>query len=158
MTALDGRVQHGPVVVWVGGAALPAASVQPELPGSEYVHVFDLVHAAVLRWSPNVVRAMPAPVPGLAGADFDCPLEDAINALTYSLAVHRAGLTTDTSIDPVIVTAVTALAARGTDVPDSIEAWTTCLRQSIDLHEAVSRRDVRGLTVDLDGGRVAVSH
>jgi len=37
--ALDCRVERGPVVIRVDGAVLPPATVQPELPGSEYVRL-----------------------------------------------------------------------------------------------------------------------
>ena len=64
--ALDCRVERGPVVIRVDGAVLPPATVQPELPGSEYVRLFDVVHAAVLHWSPNVMAAT-------AGLSLGCP-------------------------------------------------------------------------------------
>jgi hypothetical protein len=65
----------------IGSAALPPATVELELPGSEYVRLFDVAHAAVLRWSPNVMAATAGAVPGLSGAATDCALEDAIDAL-----------------------------------------------------------------------------
>ena len=106
------RVERGPVVIRIGDAALPAATVQPEMPGSEYVRVFDLVHAAVLRWSPNVNKAVSGGVPGLGGAADDCPVEDSIDALTYAVVLHRSDLTTGTAVDPTIVATVLALACR----------------------------------------------
>ncbi len=156
MSKLHCRVERGPVLVRIGDATLPAATVQPELPGIEYVHVFDLVHAAVLRWSPNVVAAVPERLQGLSGAAPDCPVEDAIDALTYALVVNRSDLSSETGIEPAVLASVLALAAQATDVPASAEAWTECLRQSLEVHDAVSKRGVWQFEVDLEGGRVQV--
>jgi hypothetical protein len=152
-TALDCRVERGPVVIRIGSAALPAATVEPELPGLEYVRVFDLVHAAVLRWSPNVIAAGGL-VPGLAGDVGDCPLEDAIDALTYGLAVHRSELAGPTGIDPYLVAEITSLAGRGSGVPTSAELWTNCLQQCLEIHDSVSTRPISRLVIDIQAGRV----
>jgi hypothetical protein len=154
VTQLHCSIEPGPVVIRIGDAALPPATVQAELPGGEYIRVFDLVHAAVLRWSPNVTAAAPVPVPGLSGAPSDCPVEDAIDALTYALVIHRSELATPTTIDPHVVAAVTAMAARAPDAPDSASIWEGCLRQSLEVYDAVSSRGVRHISVDLEQGRL----
>lgn len=155
--ALDCRVERGPVVIRIDGALLPPATVQPELPGSEYVRLFDVVHAAVLHWSPHVAAATAGAVPGLSGDADDRPLEDAIDALTYGFVAYQSELATPTEIDPRVVDAVTALAAKGSAAPESTDAWTACLRESLELHNAVRKQPVFRLTVDLEAGRVRVS-
>jgi hypothetical protein len=155
--ALDCRVERGPVVIRVDGAVLPPATVQPELPGSESVRLFDVVHAAVLHWSPNLMAATAGAVPGLSGDVEDGPLEDAIDALTYSFVAHGSELATPTGIDPQVVDAVTALAAKGSGAPTSTDAWTACLRESLELHDATRKQPVFRLAVDLDAGQVRVS-
>ena len=145
------------MVIRIGGAALPPATVEPELPGSEYVRLFDAVHAAVLHWSPNVAAATAGAVPGLSGAADDRPLEDAIDALTYGFVAQQAGSATPAGIDPQVLDAVTALAAKGSGAPDSAEAWTACLRHSLEVYEAVRGQPVFRLAVDLDAGSVRVS-
>lgn len=156
-TELHCRVERGPVVIRIGDAALPAATVQPEMPGSEYVRVFDLVHAAVLRWSPNVAMAVSGGVPGLGGAADDCPVEDSIDALTYALVLHRSDLTAGTVVDPKIVATVLALAGNGgPDVPKSAEAWNDCLLRSLEIYDAVRKQGHWELAVDLEAGRVTL--
>ena len=151
------RVERGPVVIRIGDAALPAATVQPEMPGSEYVRVFDLVHAAVLRWSPNVNKAVSGGVAGLGGAADDCPVEDSIDALTYAVALHRSDLTTGTAVDPTVVATVLALAGNGgPDVPRSAQAWNDCLLRSLEIYDAVRQHGHWELAVDLEAGRVTV--
>jgi hypothetical protein len=154
---LDCRIERGPVVIRVGASALPPATVEPELPWSEYARLFDVVHAAVLHWSPNVMAATAGTVSGLSGDEDDRPLEDAIDALTYCFVAYQSELATPTEIDPQVVEAVTALAAKGSGVPDSRDAWTACLRESLQLHNAVRRQPVFRLAVDLETGHVRVS-
>ena len=155
--ALDCRVERGPVVIRIGSAALPVATVQPELPGSEYVRLFDVVHAAVLHWSPNVVAATADTVPGLSGDADDGPIEDAIDALTYSFVAYQSELATPTEIDPQIIEAVMTLAAKASGAPGSPDAWTACLRECLELHNAVRRQPVFRLILDLEAGHVRVS-
>jgi hypothetical protein len=70
---------------------------------------------------------------------------------------YQSELATPTEIDPQVVKAVTALAAKGSGAPGSTDAWAACLRESLDLHNAIRTQPVFRLTVDLEAGSVRVS-
>jgi hypothetical protein len=70
---------------------------------------------------------------------------------------HRSELATPAGIDPQVVDAVTALAAKGSGAPSSADAWTACLRESLELYDATRKQPVFRLAVDLDAGHVRVS-
>jgi hypothetical protein len=144
------------VVVRAGDRQFPWARTDAHMPGIEYIRVFDLVRAALLGWSPNVRRVIGCS-DAIAGSLSDCSIEDAIDALTYSLALHHGLLSAGPVLDPHIVDAVMSSASKASDAPTSPELWTSCLERSIKVYQEVAEHGKRHLRMDLDRREIDVS-
>jgi hypothetical protein len=153
LTAVECRVErHAEFVsVTVGGSSLPKARVSADSPGTELMRVFDLVHAAVLNWSPNLVADLSEPLQGVSGTSADRYLEDTIDAITYGLL--RGGvpvMPAPSLIDPEVIDTVVKLAARSHDAPLDTTEWQRCLARSIEVFREVQRRETATLLLDVD--------
>jgi hypothetical protein len=158
-TELEVRIVHSnppdqpTVVTYVEGITLFESRANPALPGREYMAMFDLAHAAVLNWSPNLRAVLPH-LRSIRGELGDRSTEALISAMTYSLVVNQDPFVIGRALDPDMVNAVVTSAARAMDAPTSAAEWERCLHASIDVFDHVARRGVRHLGVDLTGGLI----
>jgi hypothetical protein len=140
---------HAGVIVRAGDRQLPWARTDIHLPGIEYVRVFDLVRAALLGWSPNVLQVIGYPG-ATVDSPSDCSVEDSLDALTYSFSLHRGLLTAGQVIDPDMVDVLIRSAAKASGAPTSPEAWAQCLERSIEIYHAVAEHGMRQMRTDFD--------
>lgn len=140
----------------MGNAPLPVSTVKPGLPGIEYVHIFDVAHAALLGWSPNVAASLAMQLDGLTGQACDVGVEDGINAMTYGLTMSYPDLASLVAMDSDILDSVIRLAAKSGDAPTDRSRWENCLAQALELFIAVRDRGVEQVVLDLNRHAVDV--
>lgn len=132
-----------------------SAKVIAALPGREYMGLFDLVHAAVLGWSPNLRASLPW-LSSVAGSEPERHVEDLIDALTYGLATAIDDFRIADLIDPEFVESVTRAARTAPQAPEGRTDWERCLGTCL----AVFRRALRGaerFVFDLETGEVWIT-